>query len=155
MTGPRLAAEIDDTILVEFSHFALQEIPMARIAQGLGIPGEGRRSAGGPGGIIFASQASDHYPSVRIELWSAEPAPSTDRWDATEELRTNLAGSVRLKSLAHEMSDKTLPLPQSGDYGARVHVRDDPNIDELDTGSFADTNEHWLVQLWFIGGQPE
>lgn len=126
---------------------------MARIAQGLGIPAEGRRSAGGPGGIIFASQASDHYPSVRIELWSAEPEPSAGQWDATEVLTTNLAVSVRLKSLAHEMSDKTLPLPQSGDYAARVHVRDDPNIDELDAGSFANTNERWLVQLWFIGAK--
>lgn len=73
-----LLAELDDTILVEFSHFVLQEVPMLRIAD-VGQATEGRRSVGGPGGIVFRSRASDHYPLVRIELWNArrsrQPAP--------------------------------------------------------------------------------
>jgi hypothetical protein len=146
-----LLAELDDTILVEFSQFVLQETPMVRIAQEVGLPPEGRRTAGGPGGIVFLSQSSDHHPPVRIELWSDRPVPSAEDWDATEELAINLMGEVRLKSLTMEMSERALSLPQAGDYGAIVHVRDDAQVADLEEGSFADTNEQWLVQLWFTG----
>lgn len=94
------------------------------------------------------SQASDHYPQVRIELWSERPEPSTSRWDTTVELTASLTEGVRLRSLTMEISDHILSLPQAGDYGAVVHVRDDPQVDELEEGSFADTEERWLVRLW-------
>ncbi|MBB4910569.1 hypothetical protein [Actinophytocola algeriensis] len=147
MARPELLAELDDTILVEFSHFTLQEVPMLRVADS-GQSTEGRRSAPGPGGVVFRSRASDHYPSVRIELWTARPEPAGGTWDTTEEATTNLAGEVRLKSIAASMSDNAISLPQSGEYGVIVYVRDDPRVDELEEGSFAETAERWLVQLW-------
>lgn len=149
VTSPKLLADLDDTIIVEFSHFVIQETPILRSAQEIGLPASGARTVGGPGGVMLRSRASDHYPSVHIELWNSRPEQNTDQWDATEELMVNLAGGVCLKSIAADMSDKILPLTQAGDYGAIVHVRDDPNIGELEEGSFEETNEHWLVQLWF------
>jgi len=150
VTPPELLAGPDDTILVEFSQFVLQEAPAQRTAQAIGVPSEGRRSLGGPGGIVFLSQASDHYPSVRIEVWSSRPEAGAARWDATEELTTNLTDDVRLRSRTMEISDKILPLPRPGDYAAIVHVNDDPQTDQLEEGSFAHTAERWLVQLWPI-----
>jgi hypothetical protein len=150
MVMPTLLAELDDTVLVEFSQFVLQEIPMLRIAQELAVPPEGTLAVGGPGGIVFLSQASDHYPQVRIELWSGRPEPIIEDWDASGELTTNLASAVKLKSLTMEMSDQALQLPQAGDYGTVVHVRRDPRVAELEEGSFARTAERWLVQLWHL-----
>lgn len=77
---------------------------------------------------------------------SPEPAAGTGQ--VTEESTANLAGEVRLKSIAASMSDNAVLLPKAGEYGVVVHVRDDPRIDELEEGSFAQTAERRLVQLW-------
>ena len=148
MTAAALLAGLDDTTLVEFSMFVLQEIPMSRVALEVGVPPDGTRAVGGPGGIVFLSRLSDHYPRVRIELWSGKPEPATGRWDASEELTADLSGAVRLQSVTMAVSDHRLSLPRSGPYGVAVHVRDDPRGADIEEGSFARTAERWLVRLW-------
>ena len=97
---------------------------------------------------MFLRRASDHYPRVRVELWNDRPDLTEECGDASEELTIDLIGAVRLASVTMAFSEKTLPLPRSGTYGAFVRVRDDPEIDRLEEGSFACTSERWSVLLW-------
>jgi hypothetical protein len=154
MTPPTLLAELDDTIIVEFSHFVLQEVPMLRIPEFAEFP-EGGRAVGRPGGVVFRSRGTDHYPSVRIEVWSARPDAANGTWDVIEESTTDLRGEVRLKSIAAAMSGNSVPLPRPGGYGVIVHVRDDPRMGELEEASFAETEERWLVRLWPLAPGPD
>lgn len=148
MTNPIILAGFDDTVLVEFSQFALQEFPIRRMALEGGLPSAECRAVGGPGGIVFLSHASDHYPQVRVELWSDRPEPIGEHGGVGEELAIDLIGAVRFASVTMTFSEQILPLPRDGAYGAFVSVRDDPEVERLEEGSFATTSERWLVQLW-------
>ena len=50
MTAPFILAVLDDTILVEYSQFTLQDFPLIRIALENGQPTDECRAVGDPGG---------------------------------------------------------------------------------------------------------
>jgi hypothetical protein len=64
-------AVVEETLLVEYFHFALQCFPSGTVALDLGIP-QGRL-LGGVGGATFRSGTTDHYTPIRLELWQATP----------------------------------------------------------------------------------
>ena len=110
---------VEDLLLVEYFHFALQCCPSGSVALELGTP-EGR-VLGGPGGATFRSGATDHYAPSRLELWPAEPAPDATRaWDevATAAFRVD-AVELRLTAVTAGPGDGALELPATGGYGVR------------------------------------
>ena len=146
---PQLLAAVDDTVVVEFSQFVLQETPMSRLALELWPEsGDFGIAVGGPGGLLCKSSATDHYPDVRIELWSAAPPESDAEWEERADVTIQVTGDVRLQSVTAALSERVLRLPQPGEYKARVHVRGGRQARRLGEASFAEHVERWLIQLW-------
>jgi hypothetical protein len=144
--GP--SAVVEETLLVEYFHFALQCFPSGTIALGLGIPPG--RLLGGIGGATFRSEATDHYTPIRLELWPADPpADRTTTWDAVESAQFwTDAPQLRLTAVTAEVSDQALIVAYPGRYGIRAHV---VQTAPLPTGlgpDFAEGLERWLIQVW-------
>jgi len=147
---PHLVTAIDDTVDVEYGQFVLQEVPMTRSPLALPVPTGPWLAAGGPGGLLLHSAATDHYPAVRVELWDGTP-PADDgpsRWDEVLELTCDLTAQTRLQSVTATPGERVLPIQRSGVHRARVHVGNRRDAVELGEGSFETGVEHWLIQLW-------
>ena len=94
-----------------------------------------------------AQRGTDHYPTVRIEVWDDTP-PSPGNWDQSLDLTCDLATEVRLQSVTAAFGEHTLTVPRPGAHHARVHVADQRETAELEEGSFETGIERWLIQLW-------
>jgi hypothetical protein len=112
-------------VLVAYRQFVLQEndgadlLALARVR-----PGD--VSAGGEGGVFLRSSANDHYPWVRVELWSSEPPRSPEDWEITQDdiFTVSATGRLDLTGLFGMESDaSTITLPHLGLYKIRVYVR--------------------------------
>ncbi|WP_410585985.1 hypothetical protein [Amycolatopsis sp. lyj-23] len=143
-----LLTAVEDTVDVEYGQFVLQEIPMTRSALALPVPGGDWLAAGGPGGLLLHSAGTDHHPSVRLELWDAEPPAASGGWDRTSELECDLSDLVRLQSVTAIQSPRVLAIAKPGPHHARVHAGRRAETAELGEGSFAEGVEGWLIQLW-------
>jgi hypothetical protein len=145
---PELLAAIDSTITVEYGQFVLQEVSMARNALTVGEPSGDWLVVGGAGGLLLHSAGNDHDPTVRVELWDAEPPAAPGEWDRVVTVACDLADQVRLQSVTAAMAPEVLTLAQPGPHHARVHEGGRAATAELDEGTFAEGVERWLIQLW-------
>ncbi len=140
---------VDDEIVVEYTMFAFREFPDSEGISG-NIPPEGRLLISDRGGLLFSSEADDHYPAVTIELWDGEPPPATG-WEASDEDRcTFRERDVRLFSITSQLGAHPIPLPATGAYRCRAYVSGRELARRRDTAdtSFEHGNERWLLQLW-------
>jgi hypothetical protein len=144
---PNLLGALDDTVVVEYGQFVVQEISMLRSPLTLFPEGEWV-AVGGPGGLLLHSAATDHYPAVRLELWDAAPPTAPDGWDHVLELTCVLDSAVRLQSVTAAYSAHTLPITLPGAHHARVHAGNQDEAAELDEGTLETGIERWLIQLW-------
>jgi hypothetical protein len=141
-------------VLVAYRTFLLQEAggPMAEeIEIERSADGVSPVAAGGDGGVIFCSAANDHYPSVRLELWSGEPPRSEQAWETArdETFTVSRTGRVELTGLFGMPSDAAaIVLPGLGAYRVRVYARGRDEASERGEAEFFHDVEHWLVQIW-------
>ncbi|MFI5589092.1 hypothetical protein ACIA5G_28825 [Amycolatopsis sp. NPDC051758] len=145
---PQLLEAIDDSIVVEYGQFLVQESGMLRPAGVLPVPRGPWVAVGGPGGLLLHSAATDHHPAVRLELWDEEPPADGGAWDSVLDLACELDSGVRLLSIMAAMTPMVLPLPRPGSYHARVHSGDREEAGRLDEATFARAVERWLIQFW-------
>jgi hypothetical protein len=142
----QLTSVVDDVVLVEYFHFALQTFPSPTVVLDLGIPEDLVR--GGQGGATFRSAATDHYAPVRIELWPAPP-PAAGSWHARQSTGfTADTVALRLMSPTAGVSDLPLLLPVPGEYAIRAHVDRTGPIPPPRETTFLRGLERWLVQIW-------
>jgi len=144
--GP--AAVVEDLLLVEYFHFALQCYPSGTVALDLGIP-DGR-VLGGPGGATLRSGTTDHYAPIRLELWPAEPAPDATRaWDEVESAAFSVdAVELRLTAVTAGIGDGALLLAATGGYRIRAHVAQTAPFPEVPQEEFGRDLERWVLQVW-------
>jgi hypothetical protein len=145
---PELLEAIDDSIVVEYGQFVVQESSMMRQAGALPVPGAPWVAVGGPGGLLLHSAATDHHPAVRLELWDEEPPAEAGRWDVVLDLTCELETGVRLMSITATMTPAVLPLRQPGTYRARVCSGNRDETSHLDEATFVGGVERWLIQFW-------
>lgn len=145
---PDLVAALEDTVVVEYGQFIVQEVSMLRSPLELPDPVGDWVAVGGPGGLLLHSAATDHYPVVRLELWNDAPPTASGYWDHVLELTCEVQSAVRLQSVTAAHSDHTLPIPQPGAHHARVHAGNRDEAAELDEGTLESGIERWLIQLW-------
>jgi hypothetical protein len=105
-------------------------------------------AVGGPGGLLLHRGGTDHYPSVRLEVWDTDPSPGPGNWDQVIEVTCDLSDQVRLQSVTATQSPQVLAITRPGPHHARVHCGRRAEAAELEQGSFAEGAESWLVQLW-------
>jgi hypothetical protein len=145
---PNLLGALEDTVVVEYGQFVVQEVSMARSPLALPDPVGGWVAVGGPGGLLLHSAATDHYPAVRLELWDDAPPSAPDYWDHVLELTCDIQSAVRLQSVTAAHSAHTLPIMRPGAHHARVHAGNQDEAAELDGGTLESGIERWLIQLW-------
>ena len=145
---PGLLHALDDTVDVEYGQFVVQEVSMLRNPLALPVPAGEWHAAGGPGGLLLHSAATDHYPTVRLELWDGAPPTAQGDWDQLVDLTCDLDSAVRLQSVTAAFSAHTLTIPRPGAHHARVHAGNQAETADLDEGTFEAGVERWLIQLW-------
>jgi hypothetical protein len=145
---PIVLHALNDTIVVEYGQFVVQEVSMSRLALALPFPAGEWVAVGGPGGLLLHSAANDHYPAVRLELWDSTPPAAAGGWDHVLDLTCDLGTDVRLQSVTATYSAHTLAIPRPGAHRARVHAGNQEEAAELDEGTFETAVERWLIQLW-------
>ncbi|MEV8442159.1 hypothetical protein AB0425_32690 [Actinosynnema sp. NPDC051121] len=145
---PNLMTALDDTVVVEYGQFVVQEAGMLRSPLTLLVPPGEWVAVGGAGGLLLHSAATDHCPAVRLELWDDAPPSAPDDWDHVVELTCDLQSAVRLQSVTATCSAHTLPITRSGAHHARVHAGNQDEAAELDEGTLESGIERWLIQIW-------
>lgn len=146
-------AAIDDTVVVEYGQFCLQDMARLHPAAEAPVPAsDDWLLVGGRGGLLFHSAESDHYPAVRLELWSTQPPTHDEPFDATGDATFSTDGTeLRLWSITAAMGAHTLQLPTAGTYHVRAYVSGQADIEAAEAAepaSFAEGLERWLVQIW-------
>lgn len=157
MTGqpPRIRVALDDEIPVKCGTFALQvERPTNLDESPFEIDLSNDIVAACPGGVAFSSAATEHYPSVRIELWTAAPPDGQahdEDWDAVGEawLDSPEQAVLRLRSDFGDWTPGLLELFEPGPYRIRAHVTGRAAaVSRLrETRHFRGV-ERWLVRIW-------
>lgn len=145
---PSLLHALDDTIVVEYGQFIVQEVSMARTPLTLPATTGQWVAVGKPGGLLLHSAATDHHPLVRLELWDSTPPTATGNWNQILDVTCDLDSGVRLQSITATHSTHTLEIQQPGAHHARVHVGNQDEAAELDEGTFETGVERWLIQFW-------
>lgn len=147
------SSAIDDTVIVEYGQFCLQD--MARLYPAAGAPVPANDDwllAGGRGGVLFHSAESDHYPAVRVELWATRPPARDEPFDAVGDATFSTDGTeLQLWSITAAMGTRVLRLPAAGSYHVRAHVSGQADIEAAEAAepaSFAEGLERWLIQIW-------
>lgn len=166
----RVRVALDDEIPVKFGTFALQvERPTDPDVSPFEIDLAGGIVAAGAGGVVFGSATTEHYPAVRIELWTDRPpeaAPETvtaddssddgsnDGWDDIGEAKLDSAEQtvVRLRSDFGDWTPGLLELFEPGPYRVRAYVRGRNAAiaragDDREPRHFHGV-ERWLVRIW-------
>jgi hypothetical protein len=146
----RLLFDTEGEVLVMYRLFQLQED-----AQALAVEIERDDddiATGGEGGVLFWSAANDHYPRVRMELWSGEPPPQQDGGDVTRDETTftvSETGWLDLMAVDREPSGAArIRLPGLGAYRLRAYVRGRAQARERGAAEFFHDVERWLLQIW-------
>lgn len=155
MTGAPDAplSAIDDTVIVEYGQFCLQDLARLHGATEAPIPADNDwLLAGGHGGVLFHSAESDHYPAVRVELWATQPPTHDKPFDATGDSTFSMDGTeLQLWSITAAMGDHTIPVPAAGTYHVRAYVSGQADLvaaEAAEPASFVEDVERWLIQIW-------
>ena len=147
----KLRQTVDTTVLIEYSQFVLQEVHGPDIAEvGAGEDPGIRLAIGADGGVKFLSAQNDHYPSVRLELWSGPAPPEPGDWDLTEEetFTVGVTGRLMLMTMMGEESSDELVLPGLGRYVIRAQAAGRAAARAGGEGAFFEGVERWLLQVW-------
>jgi len=146
----RLLFDTEGEVMVMYRLFQLQED-----AEALAVEIERDDddiATGGEGGVLFWSAVNDHYPRVRIELWSGEPPPQQEDGDVTRDETTftvSETGRLDLMALDRAPSDASrITLPRLGAYRLRAYVRGRAQARERGAAEFFHDVERWLLQIW-------
>jgi hypothetical protein len=149
----RLLFDTEGEVLVAYRLFQLQED-----ADALAVEIERDDddiATGGEGGVLFWSAANDHYPRVRIELWSGEPPsrpPGQQDGDVTRDETTftvSETGRLGLMAIDRMPSDASrIRLPHLGVYRLRAYVRGRAAAGQRGGAEFFHGVERWLLQIW-------
>ncbi|ANZ41695.1 hypothetical protein BBK82_42860 [Lentzea guizhouensis] len=154
MTGAPDAplSAIDDTVVVEYGQFCLQDLARLHGAAEAPVPAGDWLLVGGRGGVLFRSAESDHYPAVRVELWADRPPMHDEPFDATGDSTFSMDGTeLQLWSITAATGCHTLRVPAANTYHVRAHVSGRADIEAVeanDPASFAEGVERWLIQIW-------
>lgn len=99
--------------------------------------------------LLCVTGATDFFPHVRVERWSAEPPRSTQAWELTGEAVIQHTGDTRLDVLTTTTRAIPLPLGEPGKYRVRAHSRGRKESLRLEATEFHFRGvEHWLLQFW-------
>jgi hypothetical protein len=147
----RLLSQSAGEVMVAYGVFYLQESEgpdVATLEGGDDTPG--LVIAAGDGGLQLRSAGNDHYPAVRLELWSGAPPRDAGPWEAASDdgLTVRETGRVVVMSPFGEESDAALTLPVPGRYHVRVHAQGQQQARDLGEATFAHGIEQWLLQVW-------
>lgn len=151
----RIRFALDDEIPVKYGRFALQiERPPVLEETPFEIDLAGRVMAACSAGVVFGSAASEHYPFIRIELWTDAPPEGQahdEDWDAVGDawLDSPEQTVLRLRSDFGDWTPGLLELFEPGPYHIRAHVtgRADADARLRETRHFHGV-ERWLVRIW-------
>jgi len=141
----------DAVVLIEHGQFVLQEVDGSDIAAvGAGENPDVRLAIGADGGVKFLSAQNDHYPAIRLELWSGPAPRSAGNWDITEEetFTVSATGRVMLMTLMGEESSEEIALPGLGRYVIRAQAAGRAEARARGEGAFFEGVERWLLQVW-------
>lgn len=145
--------ELDDQISVEYSQFYLVDTDIIDLPEPRLTPA--RWVDTGPNWAAFLSGGQDHYASVHLQLWNAEPTSTTETWELTCDVFLTLtSGEIVLWAPTIGPSDRRLVLAGPGRYRMRVHCRGRQAVaqalDEITTpqASLPKDVEQYLLQLW-------
>jgi hypothetical protein len=137
---------------VAYGLFYLQESegPDVAALEGGDDDPPGPVAAAGDGGLQLRSAGNDHYPDVRLELWSGAPPRDAGTWEVTTEAGFTVSetGRVAVMSPFGEESDATVTLPALGPYRVRVHVQGQDQARDLGEATFSHGTERWLLRIW-------
>jgi hypothetical protein len=152
VTSSRLLSHSAGEVLVAYGVFYLQELLGSDVAalEGSDDSNAGPVVAAGNGGLQLQSAGNDHYPAVRLELWSAAPPRDAGAWEVTsdDEFTVSETGRVVATSPFGEESDATITLPALGAYQVRVHVQGQERARDIGEATFSHAIEQWLLQIW-------
>jgi hypothetical protein len=152
MESPRLVQEAQsEELLIEYRQFQVQERHGKSVTGvTLSTDNEDDIATGADGGVKLWSAGNDHYPSVRLQLWSSTPPQSREKWDRTQEetFTVSSTGHLTLKTLSGEESDASITLQAPGSYRVRVHVRGCEEAWERGEAQWFRGVEQWLLQIW-------
>ncbi len=115
-----------------------------------------------PDGAALRSGANEHKAQLRVELWSAAPAPDTSRaWEGCEEGRfVSSAASIYVGGPLTIASSEAVKLPAAGTLGIRVYCEGRKAAHDFEEAWYESEEgddtyldlppglEKWLVQLW-------
>ena len=132
--------------------FYLQELQAADVAalEASGDTSSGPVVAAGRGGLRLRSAGNDHYPAIRLELWSGLPPRDAGTWDVTGNtgFTASETGTLVAMSPFGEESFASIALPALGTYRVRVHVRGQDQARDMGEATFSHGVERWLLQVW-------
>lgn len=144
----RTAAEGE--VLVAYSLFLLAEDEDGLALDEIERPGDDVVT-GAEGGLVLWSAANDHYPRVRIEVWSGEPPGSQEAWETGQDttFAVSVSGRLELTPIFGAAPDaRGVTLPGLGSYQARVYVRGRQEARHRGEAQFFHGIEQWLLQIW-------
>jgi hypothetical protein len=147
---PRLLSATEGEVLVAYTLFLLQEDSGSLALDEIERP-DGGVATGGEGGVVLWSAANDHYPRVRIELWSGEPPPSQDAWEVGHDtaFTVSVTGRLELTPIFGAPPDaRSIKLPRLGTYKMRAYVRGTEEARQRAEAEFFHGIEQWLLQIW-------
>jgi hypothetical protein len=153
--GPYLGVirELEAQIRVEYSHFYLLDTAIVDLPEPRLTPA--RWVETGDNWAAFLSGGQDHYASVRLQLWDAQPAAVTGSWDLIQDgTFVATSGEILLWSPTIGPSEHKWHLAGPGSYKMRVHCRGRQAVaqamDEIIAPhiSLPRAIEQYLLQLW-------
>ncbi|MFI9605040.1 hypothetical protein ACIHCX_35370 [Streptomyces sp. NPDC052043] len=151
MAARRLLTALDDAMpRIEYRHFQLTDQdsivePPYEWAQSsqLAVPAAH--------GVLLRTGGNDFYPTVRLEVWSAEPEPQdASRWEAVEEADfQSVTGTLLLKEWDGGPVGNPVCAGQPGTYRLRTHWRGRAQAEALiGEELYYEGVEEWLLQVW-------
>ena len=132
------------TIPVDHSQFTIFDVFGDDHYSDLALPGPDWLVVAGPGGALFHASDRALSAEVTLEIWPCAPGEPPDSAEDCVFHTTN--GRVMIACINASPSDKTIPLPEPGDYGLRASRIASHNIAE--DGDPDVYQEVWNVKIW-------
>lgn len=154
--APRVIASAVDEVYVEYRCFFLQE--SVHFGCELTLQGDDPIMTAGPGGAIFGSAGNDHFATVAIELWNAEPPGRPEGWERNAEGRIPIDeydAQLRLASPTGGTTPIIIEPGSAGEYAIRAFVKGRQDAASRGEGQLFAGVETWLLQIWRLDDTPE
>jgi hypothetical protein len=145
--------ELQEQVRVEYSQFYLLDTDIVDLPEPRLTPA--RWVDTGHNWAAFLSGGQDHYASVRLQLWDAEPPAVAGSWELVQDgTLVSTSGEIVLWALTIGPVEHRWRLAGPGRYNTRVHCRGRQAvaqaINEITTpdASLPRAIEQYLLQLW-------